>query len=45
MIRLLLDHGADMNARDVIGRTALQIARERKAAEVVALLSEAGATE
>ncbi len=38
MVRLLLDRGADIEARDVMGRTALDWARENANADMVQLL-------
>ena len=42
-VRLLLDAGVDMNARDNSGETALSKAKQAKHAEIVKLLQEAGA--
>jgi len=39
----LLDGGADRNARDKYGRTAVEIARQQKANVAVQLLEQAGA--
>jgi hypothetical protein len=38
MVRLLLDRGADLNARDVLGRSALDWARENSNADMIRLL-------
>jgi hypothetical protein len=38
MVRLLLDRGADVNARDIMDRTALDWARENSNADMVQLL-------
>ncbi|MDE7227882.1 MAG: ankyrin repeat domain-containing protein, partial [Treponemataceae bacterium] len=43
--KLLIETGADVNAKDDDGRTALMLAEERKAADVAALLKAAGAKE
>ena len=40
--KLLLEHGADVNAKDRQGRTALRLAQEEGQAELVKLLSGAG---
>ncbi len=44
-MRLLLEAGADANARAEDGRTALSLAREHGRDAVAALLLEAGARE
>ena len=44
VIRMLLEHGANVGAQDIRGRTALQIASEWEEDEIMALLSEHGAT-
>lgn len=38
MVRLLLDRGADVNARDVMGRSALDWAHENSNTDMVQLL-------
>ncbi len=38
MVRLLLDRGADVNARDAMGRSALDWARENSNADIVQLI-------
>ncbi|MBD5428766.1 MAG: ankyrin repeat domain-containing protein, partial [Treponema sp.] len=43
--RLLIDSSADINARDYEGKTALKIAEEKEATDVIALLKVAGAKE
>jgi ankyrin repeat protein len=43
VVRLLLDHGADVHARRDDGRTAWELARRAGHEELVALLEEAGA--
>jgi hypothetical protein len=43
MVRLLLDSGADINARDVLGRTALDWARENSNADMAQLLQSRSA--
>jgi ankyrin repeat protein len=45
VVRMLLDAGADMNARDAYGETALSIATQLDRTEVVDLLKGRGATE
>jgi ankyrin repeat protein len=42
-VRLLLHHGADPNARDVIGRTPMSNAANRDRSDVIAILIDAGA--
>ncbi|KAF8486295.1 hypothetical protein DFH94DRAFT_712219 [Russula ochroleuca] len=37
---LLLEHGADMEAEDSMGRTPLQVASEQQHDEITKLLSE-----
>lgn len=44
-VKLLLDHGADMNIRDNKGDTALRVAKRKGATKVVAMLVRAGAKE
>ena len=44
-VRLLLAHGANVNARPPRAHTALYYARKKKNAGVVALLEKAGATD
>ena len=39
VVRLLLDHGSDMQIRNLDGKTASQVARGRKQQEIVQLLS------
>jgi len=39
MVRLLLQHGADVSARDYNGRDALTLARELGRQEIAALVS------
>ena len=41
--KLLIESGADMNAKDNGGKTALMIAEEYYVAKVIALLKAAGA--
>jgi hypothetical protein len=43
MVRLLLDRGADVHARDVMGRTALDWARENSNADMVRLIESRSA--
>ncbi|HZO99319.1 MAG TPA: ankyrin repeat domain-containing protein, partial [Terriglobia bacterium] len=43
IVQALLAQGADVNAKDKEGATALAIATERKKTEVVKLLQQAGA--
>lgn len=43
MVRLLLDHGADVTARDIMGRTALDWARENSDADMVQLIQSRSA--
>lgn len=43
MVQLFLDHNVDFEATDLTGRTALNIARERRFANVVAALEAVGA--
>jgi uncharacterized protein len=43
IVRLLLEHGADVEVKDKNGKTALQIAAGRGPDEVVKLLREPGA--
>ncbi|MEQ9518264.1 MAG: ankyrin repeat domain-containing protein [Parvibaculum sp.] len=43
MVKLLLDHDADYDATDLTGRTALNIARERRFSGIVNALEAAGA--
>jgi ankyrin repeat protein len=38
MVRLLLDHGADITAKDVTGRTALDWANENSNSDMVRLI-------
>jgi len=38
MVRLLLDHGADITAKDVTGRTALDWAHENSNADMERLI-------
>lgn len=45
IVRLLLAHGADVNAKTTGGSTALSVAREGHHSEIVALLQKAGAKE
>ena len=40
VVRLLLDYGADVQARDLSGRTAAEVARGSEQREIVQLLSE-----
>ncbi len=43
VVRVLLEHGANVGAKDWQGRTPLQIASERGYDEIMKLLSEHGA--
>lgn len=43
IVRLLLDRGADVNAKDEDGKTALMIAIERRRADIIRLLKNASA--
>jgi hypothetical protein len=43
MVKLLLEHGADVNAKDKGGWTALKRAQKRGAKEIVELLKAHGA--
>lgn len=43
VLQSVLDHGADPNARDIVGRTALHAAAEHNRAEVIYALVKAGA--
>jgi len=43
VVRLLLKHGADLEAENNYGKTALQIAAEKERHKVVELLREHGA--
>ncbi|MBD5428671.1 MAG: ankyrin repeat domain-containing protein, partial [Treponema sp.] len=43
--KLLIEAGADVNARDKDGRSAVWWAKNRKAKDVIALLKAAGAKE
>jgi ankyrin repeat protein len=45
VVRLLLDYGADVQARDLSGRTAAEMARGSEQREIVQLLSEPHALE
>ncbi len=45
ILKMLLNAGANVNARDGEGRTALSVAEHNGSAEVVRLLKEAGAKE
>jgi ankyrin repeat protein len=40
IVRLLLDHGADAQVRDLSGKTASEVARGRRRDEIVQLLSQ-----
>jgi ankyrin repeat protein len=42
-VRLLLEHGADVEKKDIYGQTALQVAAEEGHDEVVELLRKHGA--
>src|SRR5439155_23964056 len=44
LVPLLLAHGADLNVRDGLGRTALHVAIETEDREAIPLLIEGGAT-
>jgi ankyrin repeat protein len=43
MVRLLLDHGANIDAKDVTGRTALDWARENSNADMERLIESRSA--
>ena len=43
MVSLLLEHGANVEAKDDVGRTAFQVASAKGHEEVAKLLSEHGA--
>ena len=43
IVRLLLDHGADTRARNLMGKTASEVARGPKQHEIIQLLSERAA--
>ena len=45
MVKELIDNGADVNAKDNRGKTALMRASQRGHTEVVSLLKNAGAEE
>ena len=43
IVKLLLDHGADINAKDKDGKTALDLARENNKEKIVEYLKQAKA--
>jgi ankyrin repeat protein len=45
MVLLLLEHGADINVRNLDGQSALALARDRERKDIVSVLSRAGATD
>jgi ankyrin repeat protein len=45
MVQLLLDAGADVNAKDMFNRSALMVAIKAENAEIVSLLRKNGAKE
>ncbi|KAN0129874.1 hypothetical protein V8E53_012346 [Lactarius tabidus] len=42
LVRLLLEYSADVQARDLSGKTASEVARGREQEEIVRLLSQYG---
>ncbi|RMD79282.1 MAG: ankyrin repeat domain-containing protein, partial [Lentisphaerae bacterium] len=44
VVKILLEHGADVNAKCKKGKTALMFASEKGYQEIVELLKDAGAT-
>jgi ankyrin repeat protein len=45
VVRLLLSRGAKVNIKDEDGKTALDLAREKRDREIIALLEKAGAAQ
>lgn len=45
IVKILLDHGANLHVKDRDGKTALKWAQEKKHVDIIALLKQAGATE
>jgi ankyrin repeat protein len=43
VVPLLLKAGADVNMKDSVGKTALSVAQERGATDIVEMLKQAGA--
>ena len=45
VVKVLLDKGADVNVKDISGRTALKYAESKDHQDVIELLKKAGARE
>ncbi len=45
MVKLLIEHGADVNARKADGQTALELAIQHSHPEVAEFLRQCGSTE